>query len=388
MGGATENNAAMRWFLGRASGGDIVVLRASGSDGYNDYFYSELGVNINSVRTFVFNDRQGSFDEQVLSAISNAEGIWIAGGDQSKYVLFWRNTPLDSLINYKIKHQNMVIGGTSAGMAILGEYYFSAANGTIQSQEALNNPSSEKAGIDSARFIQAPYLSSVITDTHFDNPDRKGRLITFMANIIANFQTLPYAIACEEYTSVCIDDQGIATIFGDFPREDDYAYFISYNCLKQDPGPEVFSANQPLSWDRNQQALSVYKIPGSNTGRNTFNLNSWASGQGGNWLYWSVKEGQLFETEGAPKRCELVTGSVEDIPQPYQLTRENGEVLIKPASGIEAIEVYTISGRLVKSFHNLSTATTISLSFQSFTHILVIRSVLNGQVDVRKIVIK
>jgi len=42
MGGATEHDEAMRWFLRKANGGDIVVLRASGSDGYNDYFYSEL----------------------------------------------------------------------------------------------------------------------------------------------------------------------------------------------------------------------------------------------------------------------------------------------------------------------------------------------------------
>ena len=32
MGGSSEDDNAMRWFLNRASGGDIVVLRTSGSD--------------------------------------------------------------------------------------------------------------------------------------------------------------------------------------------------------------------------------------------------------------------------------------------------------------------------------------------------------------------
>ena len=32
MGGATENDEAMKWFLQRAIGGDILVLRASGSN--------------------------------------------------------------------------------------------------------------------------------------------------------------------------------------------------------------------------------------------------------------------------------------------------------------------------------------------------------------------
>ncbi|MFT4801282.1 MAG: hypothetical protein ACI93N_001052, partial [Flavobacteriaceae bacterium] len=56
MGGATEHDEAMKWFLLKADGGDVVVLRASGSDGYNDYFYSELGITINSVETLVINN--------------------------------------------------------------------------------------------------------------------------------------------------------------------------------------------------------------------------------------------------------------------------------------------------------------------------------------------
>jgi hypothetical protein len=36
MGGATEHDEAMKWFLQRANGGDVLVLRASGSNGYND----------------------------------------------------------------------------------------------------------------------------------------------------------------------------------------------------------------------------------------------------------------------------------------------------------------------------------------------------------------
>ena len=53
MGGATEQDDAMIWFLQRAGGGDVLVLRTSGSDGYNDYFYSTLGVSLNYVETIV-----------------------------------------------------------------------------------------------------------------------------------------------------------------------------------------------------------------------------------------------------------------------------------------------------------------------------------------------
>lgn len=37
-GGGTDNDDAMRWMLTRAKGGDVLVLRASGSNGYNNYF--------------------------------------------------------------------------------------------------------------------------------------------------------------------------------------------------------------------------------------------------------------------------------------------------------------------------------------------------------------
>ena len=37
MGGATENDNAMKWLLQKANGGDVVVLRSTGSNGYNNY---------------------------------------------------------------------------------------------------------------------------------------------------------------------------------------------------------------------------------------------------------------------------------------------------------------------------------------------------------------
>ena len=66
MGGASEDDEAMKWFLNRASGGDILVLRASGSDGYNDYLYTDLGIAVNSVETIRFNDGSANTDPYVL----------------------------------------------------------------------------------------------------------------------------------------------------------------------------------------------------------------------------------------------------------------------------------------------------------------------------------
>lgn len=303
MGGATESDPAMRWFLQRAKGGDILVIRASGSDGYNDYLFSELGVLVNSVETIVFHSRQASYDPYILDKVQQAEAIWIAGGNQWKYVSYWRNTPIDSLINDGIHQRNLVVGGTSAGMAIQGGVYFSAENGTVTSSTALSNPYHTKVSIDSSRFIQHASLAEVITDTHFDGRDRKGRHSTFLARMSFDYNRQAKGIACDEYTAVCIDENGIARVFGGHPQYNDNAYFIQTNCALDAPQPEVCVPNQALQWSRNGEALKVYRVKGTSNGSYTFDLNDWSTGQGGTWLHWSVVDGNFIERPGSPSSC-------------------------------------------------------------------------------------
>lgn len=103
MGGSTENDSAMVWWLKRSGGGDVLVIRASGSNGYNDYLYSDLGIPVNSVETIKFNSRAASFDPYVIRRINECEALWIAGGDQGVYTNYWKNSPVDSLINKAVK---------------------------------------------------------------------------------------------------------------------------------------------------------------------------------------------------------------------------------------------------------------------------------------------
>jgi cyanophycinase-like exopeptidase len=303
MGGATEDDSAMRWFLKRANGGDILVLRASGADGYNNYFYSELGVQVNSVETIVFHNRQASYDEYILRKIDQAEAIWFAGGDQWKYVSYWRGTPLDSAINRAIAIRNIAIGGTSAGMAILGNFYFTAQNGTVTSQIALANPFNNLVTIDSTAFIKNKFLINTITDSHFDNPNRKGRLVAFMARIFSDYGVFAKAIACDEYTAVCIDTNGIARVFGNYPKYDDNAYFIQSNCELLERSPENCTVATPLTWYRQAMALKAYQIKGDSLGSNYFDLNNWQNASGGKYYDWSVQQGVFAEKEGLPINC-------------------------------------------------------------------------------------
>ena len=312
MGGATEDDNAMSWFLNQANGGDVIVLRASGSDGYNDYLYTDLGVTVNSVETIVFNNATASSETYIHNRINEAEAIWFAGGDQWNYVDYWRGTTIQTLINEAINSRNVVVGGTSAGMAILGGHYFSAENGTITSNAALNNPYNNSATVDNTPFLEAPFLANVITDTHYDNPNRKGRHSVFLARILTDTGTAGYGIACDEYTAVCIDTNGIASVYGEYPTYDDFAYFIQVNCEATNPEPEVCTAGTPLTWNLAGSALRVARLNGTASGGEQFDLNTWQSVSGGSWLNWSISNGNFSEVPGLAPDCALLEPCVGD----------------------------------------------------------------------------
>ena len=123
QGGGDDVDANFARMGEAAGGGDFVVLRASGADGYNDYIHALCGCD--SVETIVFNDRQAAFDDFVVRKIRSAEALFLAGGDQSNYVRYWKDTPVEDAI-HSFLARGAPIGGTSAGMAVMGEFSYSA----------------------------------------------------------------------------------------------------------------------------------------------------------------------------------------------------------------------------------------------------------------------
>lgn len=315
MGGSSEDDNAMRWFLERADGGDVLVLRTSGSDGYNDYLYSDLGVTVNSVETIVFENGNAANEAHVHEAIQQAEAIWFAGGNQATYVDYWRGTAVDSLVREAVSNRKAVIGGTSAGMAIMGGHYFAATNGTIRSAAALANPFDERVTIESERFLDLPFLEDVVTDTHYDDPDRRGRHLVFMARMHGAGLSDPRGIACEERTAVCIDPSGMARIFGDV-GDDDFAYFIRPSC----PGnvPEILDEGAPLTWNNGEKALLACRVKGTPDGTNTFLLTDWETTFGGEWQEWYADLG-VFNSRANTEPIDCIPSSVRNNTRPEEI---------------------------------------------------------------------
>lgn len=268
-GGASDNDESMRWMLSRVVGGDVLVLRSSGGDAYNKYLYEELGVAVNSVETIIFQDQSASFDPYVLQRLAEAEMVFFAGGNQAKYLEYFRNTPLENILQDKIDKRNIVIGGTSAGAMILGSAYFTAENGTVYSDEALKNPFNQYMTLGSDNFLKIPFLENTIIDTHFDNPDRRGRLVGFLARLFHSTGKAHRGIGIDEYTAVAFDQNGMVRIFGEFPVYDDKVYFFRSNCYEP-VMPEVIQAGIPLSWSE----LFMAEVKAFSMDTNSFDLNA------------------------------------------------------------------------------------------------------------------
>ena len=314
-GGGGDNDEAMQWMLERAQGGDVVVLRASGSDGYNDYFFSELGVPVNSVETIRFDDASAAQDSTVVQKIRNAEVLFLAGGDQYDYELYWKDSPVETAINYLLNEKQATVGGTSAGMAVLGQYYYTPTSFGVTSEEALANPFHPylESGLSTdTNFIQAPFLQRTLTDTHWADRDREGRTVTFLARLAAESGERAYAITANEYTAVAIDASGTARVFGETPQYPDYAHFMAVNC-QDEILPELLQPDQPLAWVRGQAAVKVYRVPGTPTAEHSFDLTAWNDGTGGEWLNWYVDNGELLEAATATSDCAEVLTTVTEV---------------------------------------------------------------------------
>ncbi len=266
-----------------AGGGDFVVLRASGDDDYNEYIYGLCGCD--SVETIVFSSRDAAYDPAVIETIRNAEAIFIAGGDQSNYVRFWKGTPVEDAINF-VGAKPAPIGGTSAGMAIMGEFSYSAMSPeSLTTEVALANPYAEDVTLE-RDFLNLPGLQGVLTDQHLWERDRIGRTVALMARLVQDGWTpQARAIAADRETAVHIDPATrTAQVFATADHPTPYVYFM------RTTQPPVRCAHGQALTIRD---VEVYRLaPG---GR--FELTSWR-GEGGIAYTLTVENGRLRSSRG------------------------------------------------------------------------------------------
>lgn len=281
MGGGSDLDEAFRWLCNKGNGGNFLILRATGDDSYNSYVNGLCKAN--SVATLIIPDRAAAEDAAVAQIIRKAEVVFIAGGDQANYIRGWKGTPVEKAINENIA-AGKPIGGTSAGLAVEGEFIYGALgdkpdDNDLASTDVLPNPYFERVTLE-RDFLKIPHLENLITDSHFAKRDRMGRTLGFLARIMKDgWSSSPREVAIDEKSSMLVEADGKGTIVGTGKG----VYF-----MRPTKAPEVCEKGEPLTF----HGISVYRVAAGGH----FDLSSW-TGDGGTAYSLSVERGKIESTQ-------------------------------------------------------------------------------------------
>jgi len=219
MGGGDRNLDALRWFLKKSGNGHVVVLSGSYTTEMANELYQEAR-GVSSVETYVFRNRKASSDARILASLAKADGIYIAGGDQARYVRFWKGTPVAAALDAHVR-AGKPLAGTSAGLAILGEYLYGAMDGgSITSPQALADPLGAAVTIE-RDFLHLERLRGVITDSHFAERDRLGRLFAFIAKaewLGGSPQRQLLGLGIDESAALAVEADGSSRLYATDPN--------------------------------------------------------------------------------------------------------------------------------------------------------------------------
>lgn len=280
MGGGSDLDEAFRFLCSKGAGGDFLILRAAGDDDYDSYVNGLCKTN--SVATLIIPSREAANDPKVAEIIQHAEAIFIAGGDQARYINWWNGTPVQDALNAHIA-AGKPIGGTSAGLAVLGQFIYSAQGDApddpdLTSAQALADPYFARVTVR-RDFLNIDLLRNTLTDTHFAKRNRMGRSLAFLARIVQDgWSQTPREIAVDERNAVLLESDGQARIIGSGKG----AYFISAKVA-----PTECKAGTAVTFPN----IAVYHAPPGSI----FNVKDW-KGAGGNSYSLSVNSGAVKST--------------------------------------------------------------------------------------------
>ena len=220
MGGGANVDSAFLEFIKSVKGGDLLVLSGKDYDqplleNYNLYFMNLAKANhiaLNSVTTVLIQSRIGAENAQLLKLVKESEGIFFSGGDQWKYIDRIKATSLHREILNKLQ-VGFPLGGTSAGLAIMGDQIFTAEKGPVGTSDIKNNPLDEKITLTDSLFNIAE-LKNILTDTHFVVRDRMGRLVSFLASSYLKAPSQLQGLGIDESTVLLIPNNTPAKVMG------------------------------------------------------------------------------------------------------------------------------------------------------------------------------
>ena len=189
------------------STGYIAVLPMSSEDplGAYTYFCADV-LAVSAIPCVNLNFRESDIiNQQKLDSLKNAKLIFITGGDQSLFMGIARNTPIQDAIEYAFE-QGSLIGGTSAGAAVMSEIMITGEQANAAEYESTYDKMWKGNGIYSQGL---GLIQGAIIDQHFVARSRYNRLFSAMCDYPGNM-----GIGIDEETAILVENRN-ATVVGD-----------------------------------------------------------------------------------------------------------------------------------------------------------------------------
>ena len=121
--------------------------------------------------------REQAMDPRTVRQLDGATGVWFTGGDQKRLASALLGTPLLEAL-HELRRAGAVIGGTSAGAAVMSD---SMITGNQIVGDSIAYLGDEYRAIARGRIEVAPgfgFLPGVLVDQHFIARERHNRLIS------------------------------------------------------------------------------------------------------------------------------------------------------------------------------------------------------------------
>jgi len=198
--------------------GKIKVVVISGSDPGNTEMVDYLkSMGATSSENVVADSKEKANDPAVVDTVSNADVIFIRGGNQGDYYRFWKDTRLHENILNVMKNGG-AIGGTSAGAMSLSQYALTGGQDFV-SRDVLQDAHSPLLNdiVDGKTSIHNDFLNLVpetLIETHCGERARIGRLLAVQAKAIDDYKNNNILGICLEERTGLLIRQDQAEVFG------------------------------------------------------------------------------------------------------------------------------------------------------------------------------
>jgi cyanophycinase len=147
----------------------VVIAAASAEPRSVEAEYREAFRGAGDVQALRLCDRHAANDATVETVLRKATGVFFTGGDQERITAVLGGTLTDSLLQALVADGDVVLGGTSAGAAVMSGTMIAEGDGR---------------GVNRASVRTGPgleFLPGVLIDQHFAERGRVNRLLSAVA---------------------------------------------------------------------------------------------------------------------------------------------------------------------------------------------------------------